>query len=317
MHMRNLAFLAPLLAAPAFAAPTALEIADATYEGGALPDGQSAITFVAQVLLDRAGVSPGIIDGYSGGMTETATRAFEMREGLEADGVMDQAVWEALGGPSATGFVQDYTITEEDASGLEDAIPDDYGRWAEIERSAFTSVPERLAERFHMDEDVLRAMNQGAAFRPGETITVAAPGERATGTVTRIEVDANAQRLRAYDGDTLLTNYPVAIGSEETPSPSGTHEVVAIAVDPTYSYRPSVNFQQGDNDEPLTIPPGPNNPVGAVWIDLSEPTYGIHGTPEPANLFSAASHGCVRMTNWDVAELVQMVETGAIVEFLR
>ena len=99
------------------------------------------------------------------------------------------------------------------------------------------------------------------------------------------------------------------------PSPSGTHLVNAIAPDAAYYYRPEVNFQQGDNTEPLTIPPGPNNPVGTTWIDLTEPTYGIHGTPEPSRIDKTSSHGCVRLTNWDVEELAALIEKGVRVEF--
>ena len=114
----------------------------------------------------------------------------------------------------------------------------------------------------------------------------------------------------------MIASYPVTVGSEQTPSPSGTHEVVALAMNPTYTYRPDVNFQQGDNTQALILPPGPNGPVGSVWIDLSKPTYGIHGTAQPAKLFVWASHGCVRMTNWDVEELAHMVSTGIAVEFV-
>jgi lipoprotein-anchoring transpeptidase ErfK/SrfK len=91
---------------------------------------------------------------------------------------------------------------------------------------------------------------------------------------------------------------------------------VAVAPEATYSYRPDVNFQQGDNDEPLTLPPGPNNPVGGIWLDLSAPTYGLHGTPEPDLIDKIQSHGCIRMTNWDARELAGMVEQGTVVEFV-
>ena len=312
-----LAALALLVAPPALAL-TPEDVRGAAYEGGALPDGQSGLAFTLQVLLDRAGVSPGVIDGYKGGMTETALRAFEAREGLEVDGVLDAAAWEALRGPGAAPAIQDHTLTEADVSDLTDAIPDDYAEMAEMEALGFTSVAERLAERFHMDEDVLRALNPDAAFEAGETIAVAAPGERLEGEVARIEVRKGEGRLVAFDAeDAILADYPVTIGSAQTPSPEGTVEVTAVALDPTYTYRPDVNFQQGDNDEALILPPGPNGPVGAVWIDLSEPTYGIHGTPEPAQLFEAASHGCVRMTNWDAEELANLVGQGVTVEFVE
>ena len=89
-----------------------------------------------------------------------------------------------------------------------------------------------------------------------------------------------------------------------------------MALNPNYTYNPEKNFQQGDNDKPLLIPPGPNGPVGAMWIDLTEPTFGIHGTPEPDKIDKTASHGCVRLTNWDATELSKLVEPGVPVEFL-
>ncbi|MBM2576555.1 murein L,D-transpeptidase [Jannaschia sp. Os4] len=312
-------FAALLLAASPAAALTPEDIRSAAFDGEALSEGQSGLAFATQVLLDRAGVSPGVIDGYDGGMTETALRAFERREGFEVDGQLDLEVWEALGGPSMEPAVQDYTITEEDVSGIaSDGLPDDYAELAERDAIPHTSVAERLAERFHMDEDVLRALNDGTSFEAGQTITVAAPGDRTEGEVTRIAVRKADGRVDAMDADgAILASYPAAIGSQQTPSPSGTVEVVAVAMDPTYSYRPDVNFQQGDNAEPLTLPPGPNGPVGAVWIDLSKETYGIHGTPEPASLFQEASHGCVRLTNWDAEELAFMVSQGVTVEFVE
>jgi lipoprotein-anchoring transpeptidase ErfK/SrfK len=314
--------LAPLitlaLTAPALAAPAPSDVEAAGYDGGDLPEGQSALTMKLQILLDRAGISPGVIDGYKGGMTESALMAFEDREGLEVDGVIDAEVWEALGGPSASGLTRRYTITEEDADIRGEPLPTDYAELAELDAMGFTAVAEKLAERFHMDEEVLRAMNEDAAFEAGETISVVVPGDPVEATVDRIEVRKGTRRLAALDAEgNVIANYPVGIGSDENPSPTGTHEVVAVAVEPTYSYRPSENFQQGENDEPLTLPPGPNGPVGLVWIDLSEPTYGIHGTPDPAKLFVADSHGCVRMTNWDAMELAGMTGQGVSVEFVQ
>ena len=107
------------------------------------------------------------------------------------------------------------------------------------------------------------------------------------------------------------------IGSEDNPSPSWTYEVEVAAAMPTYTYNPKINFQQGENTEVLTIPPGPNGPVGSMWIALSKPTYGIHGTPEPSLIDKTGSHGCVRLTNWDAEELAAMVSRGVTVEFLN
>ncbi len=288
----------------------------ATYDGGALPEGQSALTAKVQTLLDRAGTSPGVIDGWKGGMSRTAILAFEQRAGLEPDGAMDPDLWRALGGPDATGLTQSYTITAEDASGLVDAIPDDYAERAEMDRLAYLRVTEKLAERFHMDEDFLIALNGGGTFDPGRTIAVMDPGEDVSEPIARIVIDKSDQRLTAFgENGEIVSDYPVTVGSDQLPSPSGTHEVKAVAVEPVYTYRPDENFQQGDNDEVLQIPPGPNNPVGRIWIDLSKPTYGIHGWAHPSELFTAASHGCVRMTNWDATELAHIVSPGVTVEF--
>lgn len=276
-------------------------------------DGQDALTAKLQILLDRAGISPGVIDGYKGGMSETALRAFEAREGLPADGELDADAWAALGGPSATGLTKEYTITQDDFARLHNGtLPDDYAELAQLEWIGYTSVTEKLAEDFHMDEDFLIQMNAGVSFQPGQTITVAdVEAPVPSGTIARIVIDKPTSRLIAFDtAGAVITNYPVTVGSDSTPSPSGTMAVNAIAPEPTYSYNPDVNFQQGDNDEFLTLPPGPNGPVGIVWIDLDKPTYGLHGTPYPAGLFKNQSHGCVRLTNWDAKELADLVSEG-------
>lgn len=316
--MRSILSFALILASSPALALTLDTIENAVYEGGQLPEGQSELTVKLQVLMDRAGISPGVIDGYKGGMSESALLAFEEREGLNVDGILDAEVWTALGGDDARPILMSYTITQEDASGLTENIPDDVRLKAQMEELGYLRVSERLAERFHMDEDFLKALNEGATFHSGETIIVADPGERLEASITRIEIRKSTSRAATFDADgNLVSNYPVAIGSVETPSPEGVVEVVAIAMDPTYSYLPDVNFVADGVTEALILPPGPNGPVGSVWIDLSKPTYGLHGTDTPATLFQSESHGCVRFTNWDVEELAYMVKQGVIVEFVE
>lgn len=270
-----------------------------------------------QVLLERIHVSPGVIDGFAGDNLAKAVRLFEETAGLPIDGEVDAAFWDALqtGSAPAVGV---YEITQADLeSRFVAELPTDYALMAEMDWLGYQGPREMLAERFHMDENLLQALNPDADFSvPGTRIIVADPGERAKTEVRRIEVRRSEGLLLAFDeADKLVAAYPASVGSTATPSPTGAHEVRTVAMEPTYTYRPDVNFQQGKNDTVLTIPPGPNGPVGSVWIDLSEPTYGIHGTPDPALIDKVNSHGCVRLTNWSAEELAKIVQSGTVVEF--
>lgn len=268
-----------------------------------------------QVLLDRAGASPGVIDGFDGDNVRKAISAFETMTGLRPDGKIDADMLAQL--PQSNPITATYTITDKDVADLVAEIPTDYGEMAKLTFLGYTRVTEELGERFHMDEKLLVALNPNAQWTAGETVTVVNPGANAEGKVAKIEADKSDRQLRAYDASgKLLVAYPATIGSEDNPSPAGTHLVDAIAPMPNYTYNPDVNFKQGNNTTKLIIPPGPNGPVGSMWIDLTEPTFGIHGTPEPSKIDKTNSHGCVRLTNWDAEELAKMVEKGVPVEFI-
>lgn len=269
-----------------------------------------------QILLDRAGASPGVIDGFDGDNVRKAVSAFEAMNGLTADGKVGSMVIAKLQVDEPVTTV--YTITDKDVSDLVAPIPEDYAAMSKLEFLGYTRVTEELGERFHMDEDLVIALNPNAKFVPGEQIAVAEHGPDKEGQVVRLEADKSARQLRGYDSEgTLLVAYPATIGSVDNPSPSGTHLVDVIVQMPNYTYNPDVNFKQGNNIEKLIIPPGPNGPVGSVWIDLTEPTFGIHGTPEPSKIDKTNSHGCVRLTNWDVEELSRMVAKGVPVQFIN
>ncbi|HSX76123.1 MAG TPA: L,D-transpeptidase, partial [Shinella sp.] len=212
-----------------------------------------------------------------------------------------------------------YEISAADAAGpYVAAIPDDYAQKAALPHLSFTSTTEMLAEKFHMDEAYLKEINPGVDFTiPGTLIKVVDTGERKTGKVAKILADKGRKQVLAYDeSGTLIAAYPASIGSADTPSPSGTVTVERIALNPGYTYNPKINFQQGANNKVLTLQPGPNGPVGTVWIALSKPTYGIHGTPEPSKIGKTQSHGCIRLTNWDATELAKMASAGVTVEFV-
>jgi len=268
-----------------------------------------------QILLDRAGASPGVIDGLDGDNVRSAIAAFQAMRGLPSDGKIGPGVIGEIN--SSDQVIGSHVITADDLSSVVGLIPKDYAKMAEMKYLGFARASEALAERFHMDEDFLQALNPTAVFAEGETIFVADLGENRRGKAVRLEVDKAEGQLRAYAEDgSLLAAYPATIGSADNPSPSGTHTVLAVVKNPTYTYNPKINFKQGDNDKVLTLPPGPNGPVGTMWIDLSEPSFGIHGTPEPARIDKTGSHGCVRLTNWDVRELGALVAKGVTVKFL-
>ncbi|KQW29719.1 hypothetical protein ASE36_10365 [Rhizobium sp. Root274] len=271
-----------------------------------------------QVFLDREGVSPGVIDGKMGQNVNKAIVAWEKMTGETLDPNNADDILERLrlsGGLAITS----YTITAGDAAGpYVAAIPEDYAHKAQLPAMAYTSTAEMLAEKFHMDEGYLRELNPGVDFTiPGTMIKVIDPGPAKTGSVARIVADKALKQVFAYGADgNLVAAYPASIGSTDTPSPSGTVTIERIALNPGYTYNPKVNFQQGANDKILQIPPGPNGPVGTVWLALSKPTYGIHGTPEPSKIGRTQSHGCIRLTNWDATELAKMVKAGVTVEFV-
>jgi lipoprotein-anchoring transpeptidase ErfK/SrfK len=290
----------------------------ATYEEGAKKV-QGPLAIKLQVLLDRAHISPGLIDGRQGKNVENAIRIFEQRSNLPVDGKLDSGVWELLQRGTKDVLVR-YELKVEDLEGpFVETIPTDFAEMARMERLPYSGPMEHLSEKFHVHPDLLKALNPDAQLKAGDQIFVpnvmdAAPKEK----VERIEVDKGQSVVRGYAADsTLVVSYPASIGSRENPSPEGTMEVRTTAENPEYAYRPDKNFQQGDNTEPLHLPPGPNGPVGSVWIDLTKETYGIHGTPEPESVGKEVSHGCVRLTNWDAQELAGLVRPGTKVSFVN
>jgi len=281
--------------------------------------GKSKMEITAlEVFLARQGISPGAIDGRMGANVTKAIYAYQQMTGQTLDPNNTDAILEQLRMSGGMPIVN-YTITAADAAGPYVAsIPEDYAAKSQMPSLGYTSTTEMLAERFHMDEGYLKALNPGVDFTvPGSTIKVVNTGPSKTGTVAKILADKGRKQVFAYDANgTLIAAYPASIGSADTPSPSGTVTVERVAFNPGYTYNPKINFQQGANDKVLNIPPGPNGPVGTVWMALSKPTYGIHGTPDPSRIGKSQSHGCVRLTNWDATELAKMVKPGVVVEFV-
>jgi lipoprotein-anchoring transpeptidase ErfK/SrfK len=294
-----------------------------------------------QVALDRAGFSPGTIDGVMGGNTRRAIEMYRKERG---------------GDPApAADFLTTYTITQDDASGPFERVPTDMMEKAKLPSLTYTSVVELLAERYHSTPQLLRRLNPQARFEAGEQIQVpnvepfsvpaarvepSPSGRQETGTAGRaargragapnpaetpvekpdviVTVSRSTSALTVQDAEKRVILYaPVTTGSEHDPLPLGEWKVTSVQFSPVFRYNPALFWDADPAHAKATLKAGPNNPVGVVWIDLSKEHYGIHGTPEPSTIGKTESHGCVRLTNWDALKVAELVKPGTRVVFAQ
>jgi lipoprotein-anchoring transpeptidase ErfK/SrfK len=323
MHMRVQVILAGLflITCPAHAkSPDPKAINDVQFDASfASKKTGSPLIIKTEILLARTHFSPGEISGRPGDNLNKAIAAFAEAQG-KTQNKLDRDLWDKLASTSDDPVITGYTISEADVRGpFSQEIPKKMERMKDLPRLSYTSPREALAEKFHMSPELLSALNPGEKFDvAGHTILVAnIPTRSLQEKVNRISVDKAKQELRAFDASgKLLAYYPATVGSEEKPAPSGTLKVTAVKKNPTYHYNPAYAFKGVRTTQPFTIEPGPNNPVGVVWIGLTGEGYGIHGTPEPGKVGKTQSHGCVRLTNWDALQLASDVSKGTSVDFI-
>lgn len=311
-----------VMASPSFAEMSPGAIDGAERSGKDIPRNKpTPIGVRLQVLLDRAHFSPGEIDGKFGENARKALRAFAEAQQLPSSAALTDDIWKALRSDDRP-VTTNYTITPEDVAGpFQPKVPSKLEAMKELPKLSFTSPREGLAEKFHMSEQLLAALNPRQHFdHAGDSIVVVDTGTAGTETsakADRVEVDKSRQTVKLFDkSNALIGFYPATVGSEEKPSPAGTLKVTTIDHKPNYRYNPDYHFKGVHSRKPFTIKPGPNNPVGTVWIGLSADGYGIHGTPSPAKVSQAESHGCVRLTNWDAERVAGSVAKGTPVVFV-